>query len=75
MIPRLIILCGVHDVRDYRIHSDREQEIITGGSAFNIKAKSLSLGYFSEEETKTLVYDTVTTLKEFLYNTGKLKKS
>lgn len=55
MIPRLIILCGVHDVRDYRIHSDREQEIITGGSAFNIKAKSLSLGYFSEEETKTLV--------------------
>lgn len=29
----------------------------------------------STEETKTLVYDTVTTLKEFLYNTGKLKKS
>lgn len=32
--PASIILCGVRDVRDYRIHSDRQQEIITGGSAF-----------------------------------------
>ena len=55
MTHRLLILCGVHNVRDYRIHSDREQEIITGGSAFNIKAKSIRLGNFSEEETKTLV--------------------
>ena len=36
--PQSIILCGVRDVRDYRIHSSRNKEIITGGSAFNIKA-------------------------------------
>ncbi len=55
MTHRLLILCGVHNVCDYRIHSEREQEIITGGSTFNIKAKSIRLGNFSEEETKTLV--------------------
>lgn len=53
--PSSVILCGVRDLRDYRIHSDREQEIITGGSAFNIKAKSLRLGNFSEEETRALL--------------------
>jgi hypothetical protein len=45
--PQTIILCGVRDVRDYRIHSARSQEIITGGSAFNIKAESIRLGDFS----------------------------
>ncbi|MEJ2444889.1 MAG: AAA-like domain-containing protein, partial [Exilibacterium sp.] len=35
--PQSVILCGVRDVRDYRIHTSH-QEIITGGSAFNIKA-------------------------------------
>ncbi|MDX1983808.1 MAG: AAA family ATPase, partial [Bryobacteraceae bacterium] len=34
--PQSVILCGVRDVRDYRIHGTKE--IITGGSAFNIKA-------------------------------------
>ena len=53
--PSTIILCGVRDVRDYRIHSERDREIITGGSAFNIKAKSLRLGNFSEKETKSLL--------------------
>jgi hypothetical protein len=48
--PRSIILCGVRDVRDYRIHSEREKTIITGGSAFNIKAKSLRLGNFTPDE-------------------------
>ena len=48
--PQSIILCGVRDVRDYRIHSSKTQEIITGGSAFNIKAESLRLGNFSKED-------------------------
>jgi hypothetical protein len=48
--PQSIILCGVRDVRDYRIHSSKDKEIITGGSAFNIKAKSLRLGDFSKYE-------------------------
>ncbi len=47
--PQSIILCGVRDVRDYRIHSAREKAVITGGSAFNIKAKSLRLGDFHRE--------------------------
>jgi len=51
--PQTVILCGVRDVRDYRIHT-AHQEIITGGSAFNIKAKSLRLGNLSQEETVAL---------------------
>jgi hypothetical protein len=53
MFPQSIILCGVRDVRDYRIHSDKEKTIITGGSAFNIK-ESLRLENFSNEEIKNL---------------------
>ena len=53
--PVSILLCGVRDIRDYRIHSDKEKSIITGGSAFNIKAKSLRLGNFSFEEMCTLM--------------------
>ncbi|NIM13777.1 MAG: AAA family ATPase [Candidatus Aminicenantes bacterium] len=52
--PQNIILCGVRDVRDYRIHSKLENEIITGGSAFNIKTKSLRLGNFNLDEIKKL---------------------
>lgn len=51
--PQSIILCGVRDVRDYRIVLSN-QDIITGGSAFNIKAKSLRMGNFSKEEIRTL---------------------
>jgi hypothetical protein len=54
LFPQSIILCGVRDVRDYRIHSSREKGIITGGSAFNIKAKSLRLGDFSRADVETL---------------------
>ncbi len=52
--PQSILLCGVRDVRDYRIHSSRQQEIITGGSAFNVKAKSLRLGNFDQAEVSRL---------------------
>ena len=52
--PQSIVLCGVRDVRDYRIHSSQSQEIITGGSAFNVKAESLVLGNFSQSEVATL---------------------
>jgi type II secretory pathway predicted ATPase ExeA len=52
--PQSIVLCGVRDVRDYRIHSAMEKEIITGGSAFNIKSESLRLGNFTPHEIKTL---------------------
>jgi AAA-like domain len=52
--PQTVILCGVRDVRDYRIHSSATKEIITGGSAFNIKAESIRLGNFSEAEVNEL---------------------
>ncbi|MCP4685979.1 MAG: ATP-binding protein, partial [bacterium] len=52
--PQSIILCGVRDVRDYRIHSSKEKAVITGGSEFNIKAKSLRLGDFSRVEVQAL---------------------
>ena len=64
--PQSVILCGVRDVRDYRIHSDSEKTIITGGSAFNIKAESLRLGDFSREETSNLLNEhTIETSQEF----------
>jgi len=52
--PQSIILCGVRDVRDYRIYSNKEQTIVTGGSAFNIKTKSLRIGNFNIEEIRSL---------------------
>ena len=53
--PQSIMLCGIRDIRDYRIHASSEKEIITGGSAFNIKAKSLRLGDFIETEVYALL--------------------
>lgn len=53
--PQSIVLCGVRDVRDYRIHAGRSKDIITGGSAFNIKAKSLRMGGFSHDQTLALL--------------------
>ena len=53
--PHSIVLCGVRDVRDYRIHSTAENRMVLGGSAFNIKAKSLRLGDFSEQEVRDLL--------------------
>ena len=53
--PQSVILCGVRDVRDYRIHSRSQNEIIAGGSAFNIKATSLRLGNFSRDEVTALL--------------------
>ena len=51
--PVSVILCGIRDVRDYRIVLSN-QDIITGGSAFNIKAESLRLGNFTKEEIRAL---------------------
>lgn len=53
--PQSVILCGVRDVRDYRIQQSN-QEIITGGSAFNIKSESLRMGSLLQSEVKAL-YD------------------
>ena len=53
--PQSVILCGVRDVRDYRIRSAAENAIVTGGSAFNIKAESMRIGDFSEADVRALL--------------------
>ena len=58
--PQTVILCGVRDLRDYRIHSRTEAAIITGGSAFNIRAESLRLGDFSANEVVALLQEHTT---------------
>ena len=52
--PQSVILCGVRDIRDYRIRSSTG-EVIAGGSPFNIAAKSLRMGDFTEAETRALM--------------------
>ena len=53
--PQSVILCGVRDIRDYRIYSSSQGTNVAGGSAFNIKAKSLRLADFTEEEMRALL--------------------
>jgi hypothetical protein len=51
--PQAVVLCGVRDVRDYRIQQG-DGQVITGGSPFNIKTESLRLGDFTEPEVREL---------------------
>ncbi len=53
--PQSIVLCGVCDLRDYRIHSGSTGDLVLGGSAFNISAKSLRVGDFSREDVADLL--------------------
>ena len=53
--PHSVILCGVRDVRDYRVHSTARNALVLGGSAFNIKSASLRLGDFTAAETRALL--------------------
>ena len=53
--PQSVVLCGVRDVRDYRIHSSAEKTVVAGGSAFNVKARSLRLGDFSRDDVLALL--------------------
>ena len=66
--PQSVVLCGVRDVSmrgaspsrspaedsDYRIRSS-SGEVIAGGSPFNVAAKSLRLGDFTQAETCALM--------------------
>ena len=53
--PQSVILCGVRDVRDYRIRSAAQNAVVAGSSVFNIKAESLRLGDFSPPEVESLL--------------------
>ena len=52
--PQSVVLCGVRDIRDYRIRSIAG-EVVAGGSPFNVAAKSVRLGDFTEAETRALM--------------------
>ena len=54
--PHSIVLCGVRDVRDYRLdwYSDKRAKS-SGGSPFNISAASLRLGDFTRDEVASLL--------------------
>ena len=52
--PHSVILCGVRDVRDYRVHSAARNGLVLGGSAFNVKSESLRLGDLTRAETRAL---------------------
>ena len=52
--PQSVVLCGVRDIRDYRIRSSTG-EVIAGGSPFNVAAKSLRMGDFTQAETRALM--------------------
>ena len=53
--PQSVVLCGVRDVRDYRIQARSEREAIAGGSPFNVKTASLRLGDFSQGQVTALL--------------------
>lgn len=61
--PQSIVLCGVHDVRDYHVYSNKTHKDIKVGSAYNINAKSLRLEHFDRSEVFEL-------LQQYTKNTG-----
>ncbi|GMV38752.1 MAG: hypothetical protein AMXMBFR64_04680 [Myxococcales bacterium] len=52
--PWSVALCGLRDVRDYRVASGGDPDRIGTSSPFNVKTESLRLGSFSHEEVRTL---------------------
>ena len=52
--PQSVVLCGVRDLRNYRLDSGADAGM-TAGSAFNICADSLRLGNFDRSDVSALV--------------------
>ena len=53
--PQTVVLCGLRDIRDYRIHLHANSTSSGVPSPFNIAAKSLRLGDFSKGEVHILL--------------------
>ncbi|HZI10769.1 MAG TPA: ATP-binding protein, partial [Myxococcus sp.] len=51
--PSSVVLCGLRDVRDYKVASDGRDHLGTS-SPFNIKVESLTLGNFTRDEVAEL---------------------
>lgn len=52
--PWSVILCGMRDVRDYKIASGGQPVRAGSASPFNIKAASIRLGNFTKDEVREL---------------------
>lgn len=65
--PWSVVLCGLRDVRDYRVASGADPDRLGTSSPFNIKMESLSLREFTREEVAALyAQHTTETGQEFL---------
>jgi len=53
--PWSVVLCGLRDVRDYKVASGGDPSRLGSASPFNIKLKSLRIGDFSEQDVKDLL--------------------
>ncbi len=52
--PHSVVLCGVRDVRDYKLASGGSPPHTGSGSPFNIKTKSLRMANFEAQEIREL---------------------
>jgi hypothetical protein len=52
--PWSVVLCGLRDVRDYRVASGGDGNRLGTSSPFNIKVKSMRLGNFDQAEVAAL---------------------
>lgn len=52
--PWSVVLCGLRDVRDYRLHGGSDDRLAGSSSPFNIKVKSVRIADFDEDELRAL---------------------
>ena len=52
--PHSVILCGLRDVRDYKVASGGDPTRLGTCSPFNVKVKSMRVGDFDQQETRSL---------------------
>jgi hypothetical protein len=52
--PWSVVLCGLRDVRDYRMAAGADPDRIGSSSPFNVKTKSIRLGSFDRDEVAAL---------------------
>jgi hypothetical protein len=52
--PASVALCGLRDIRDYRVAAGRDLARVSSSSPFNIKVKSLRMGDFTRAQVAEL---------------------
>jgi hypothetical protein len=52
--PKSVALCGLRDVRDYRVAAGKDPEVIGSTSPFNVSVKSYRLADFTAEQVADL---------------------